>query len=41
MKTALKAAAVKVPGVPDIAQGSGMIDVRKLEKQFAAENEKK
>ncbi|WP_428078185.1 S8 family serine peptidase [Candidatus Avelusimicrobium alvi] len=41
VKTALKAAAVKVPGVPDIAQGSGMIDVRKLEKQFAAENEKK
>ena len=35
VKDALKKAAVKIPGLPDIAQGNGMIDIRKLEKQFS------
>ncbi len=34
VKDALKKAAVKIPGLPDIAQGNGLIDVRLLEKQF-------
>lgn len=37
VKAALKKAAVKIPGLPDIAQGNGMIDVTKLEKQFVKE----
>lgn len=36
VKDALKKAAVKIPGLPDIAQGNGMIDVAKLESQFEA-----
>ena len=35
VKDSLKKAAVKIPGLPDIAQGNGMIDIRKLEKQFS------
>ena len=34
VKNALKAASSKVPGLPDIAQGSGRIDVAKLEQQL-------
>ena len=33
VKNALKASAVKVPGLPDIAQGNGLIDIAKLEQQ--------
>ena len=37
VKEALKKAAAKMPGLPDIAQGNGMIDVQKLERQFVNE----
>ena len=36
VKDALKAAASKVPGLPDIAQGNGLIDIQKLEQQVGA-----
>ena len=35
VKEALKKASVKIPGLPDIAQGNGRIDVVRLENQFA------
>ncbi len=38
VKEALKKASVKIPGLPDIAQGNGMIDVAALERQFEKEN---
>lgn len=34
VRDALKAAAVKLPGVPDLRQGYGVIDVKRLERQF-------
>lgn len=41
VRSALKAAAVKVSGVPEVAQGNGLIDVRKLEDQFVKQDDKK
>ncbi len=34
VKDALKAASAKVPGLPDAAQGNGLIDITKLEEQL-------
>lgn len=36
IKDGLKAASVKLPGVPDVKQGSGFIDVTKIEKMFSS-----
>jgi len=36
IKDSLKAAAKKLPGVPDAKQGYGLIDVKKLEEQFVS-----
>ncbi len=35
VKNVLKQASSKIPGLPDIAQGNGLIDVKKLENMFA------
>lgn len=36
IKNGLKDASIKLPGVPDVKQGNGFIDVKKIEKMFAS-----